>query len=150
MRRIIGRCFATRIAIVAVIALTACAPLVPRQMPSESEMMTAATALTKVSAAVEANLRYGEPDATISDADYLVQSVAHDPHLLAPLAHYQVTLRRRARHSDILVCSADGQLALLEDAGCTAILDSHLWRKTPALPCAFTLDLTQICPSRPN
>lgn len=150
MRRIIGRCFATRIAIVAVIELTACAPFIPRQVPGESEMMTMAAALTKVSAAVEANLRYGEPDATISDADYLVQSVAHDPHLLAPLAHYQVTLRRRARHSDILVCSADGQLALLEDAGCTAILDSHLWRKTPALPCAFTLDLTQICPSRPN
>jgi len=128
------------------IALAGCAAVTPAGRPGEDEMMTTAAALTKISAAVEANLRYGSTTVSVSDAEFLAQSVAHDPTLLAPFDHYRLTLRREALHADLLVCSDDGSVALLEDAGCTAALDAHRWRETPLSSCTFVLDLTRICP----
>ena len=106
-----------RLMIALVIVLTGCVTPAPRQTYSEGEMMTAAAALTKVTTAAEAKLRYGPPSDTLSDAEFLAQSVAHDPGLLKPVAGYQVKARRQGRQVAILVCSADGAIALLEDAG---------------------------------
>ena len=127
-----------------VFALTGCATLATGQTYSEEMMMTVAAAVTKVSAATEANLLYGSPSENLSDEEFLTQSVAHDPGLLAPFSAYQVKSMRKDGHSAILVCSQDGTLALLEDAGCTAALDRHRWRDSPS-PCTFTVDLAQLC-----
>jgi hypothetical protein len=139
-----------RLAMVIVIALAGCATLAAGQTYSEEEMMTAAAALTKVSAAAEANLRYGTPSDTLSDAEFLAQSVAHDPGLLRPVSAYQIKATRQGGNVAILVCSQDGTVALLEDAGCTAAMDRHRWRDDPRSPCAFTIDLALLCPSAPN
>jgi hypothetical protein len=135
-----------KLAVTLVIVLAGCVTPVTGQTYSEEEMMTAAAALTKVSAAVEANLRYGAPSDALSDAEFLAQSVAHDPRLLQTLAAYQVKASRQGRHAEILVCSPDGAIALLEDAGCTAAMDRHRWREEPKSPCTFTIDLSQLCP----
>jgi hypothetical protein len=110
-------------------------------------MMTAAAALTKVSAATEANLRYGSSTEAMSDDDFLTQSVAHDPGLLLPLSAYQIKSMRKAGYSAVLLCTQDGAKALLEDAGCTAALDRHRWRDDPGSSCAFTVELKQLCTS---
>jgi hypothetical protein len=135
---------------VLVVALAGCASLGTEQTYSEEQMMTAAAALTKVSAAAEANLRYGSPSDTLTDAEFLAQSVAHDPGLLKPISAYQVKATRQGGHVAILVCSEDGAIALLEDAGCTAAMDRHRWRDDPKSPCVFTIDLVQLCPAAPN
>lgn len=139
-----------RLMIAVVIALAGCATLATGQTYSEEQMMTAAAALTKVSAAAEANLRYGEPSDSLSDAEFLTQSVAHDPGLLTPLSAYQVRATRQGGHAAILVCSQDGSLALLEDAGCTAAMDRHRWRDEPKSACIFTIDVIQLCPTAAN
>jgi hypothetical protein len=113
-------------------------------------MMTTAVALTKLSAAVESNLRYGPPSESLSDAEFLTRSVAHDPALLAPFAEYRIMATRQGNHAATLVCSKDGATALLEDAGCTATMDFLRWKEHPRKPCAFTVDLAQLCPKGPN
>jgi hypothetical protein len=132
------------------LALTGCSSLTPEHFYSEQEMMTTAVALTKVSAAVEANLRYGAPSESLTDAEFLTRSVAHDPTLLAPFAEYQIKAMRQGNHAATLVCSQDGASALLEDAGCTAAMDLQRWKEHPRKPCAFTVDLAQLCPKGPN
>lgn len=134
-----------RLVMVLVIALAGCASLGTGQNCSEKELMTAAAALTKVSAAAEANLRYGSPSDSLTDAEFLTQSIAHDPGLLAPVSAYQVKAAREGGHVAILVCSQDGAVALLEDAGCTAAMDRHRWRDDPKSRCVFTIDLVQVC-----
>jgi len=139
-----------RIMVVLAIALVGCATVATGQTYSEEEMMTSAAAVTKVSAAVEANLRYGAPSDTVSDREFLAQSVAHDPGLLAPLSAYQVKTARQGGHTAILMCSQDGAIALLEDAGCTAAMDRHRWRDDPKSRCVFTIDLARLCSAAPN
>jgi hypothetical protein len=133
-----------------VVTLTGCSSLTPEHFYSDQEMMTTAVALTKVSAAVEANLRYGAPSESLTDAEFLTRSVAHDPTLLVPFSEYQIKAMRQGNHAATLVCSQDGTSALLEDAGCTAAMDLQRWKEHPRGPCAFTVNLAQLCPSAPN
>ena len=128
-----------------VLVLAGCTTLPPGGKVSEAEMMSAGAALTKVSAATEANLRYGSSTEALSDADFLTQSVAHDSGLLLPLSAYQIKSMRKDGHSAILLCSQDGANALLEDAGCTAALDRHRWRDDSGSSCTFSVDLKQLC-----
>ena len=139
-----------RLVMTILVVLAGCVNLATGQTYSEEEMMTAAAALTKVSAAAEANLRYGSASDTQSDAEFLAQSVAHDPGLLAPFSAYQIQAKRQGGHAAILICRTDGAIALLEDAGCTAAMDRHRWRDDPKGPCVFTVDLVQLCPAAPN
>ena len=140
----------TKLLAVLAIALAGCASVATGQTYGEEEMLISAAAVTKISAAAEASLIYGEPSETLSDAEFLTQSVAHDPGLLAPLSAYQVKAMRQSGHTAILMCSQDGAIALLEDAGCTAAMDRHHWRDDPKSPCVFTMDLAQVCPAAPN
>ncbi len=128
-----------------VLILAGCSTLPPRDKYSEAEMMNAAAALTKVSAAAEANLRYGSSADALSDPDFLAESVAHDPGLLISLTGYQIKSMRKDGYSAILLCTQDGASALLEDAGCTAALDRHRWRDDPDSSCTYSLDLKQLC-----
>jgi hypothetical protein len=135
-----------KLALIVVAVLAGCSTLAPEKQYSQEEMMSAAVALSKVSAAAEANLRYGSSSANISDDTFLAQSVAHDPELLKPLASYQVKSMRQDGHAILLLCSQDGTTALLEDAGCSAALDRHRWRDSPRSRCAFSIDAAQLCP----
>jgi hypothetical protein len=138
-----------RVMIAVVLVLTGCTTLGPGQS-GEDEMMNLAAALTKVSAATEANLLYGASSDTLSDGEFLFQSVAHDPGLLKPFASYQIKAMRQNGHTAILVCSENGAVALLEDAGCTAAMDRQRWKDVPPEPCVFTIDLAQLCAAVPH
>ena len=139
-----------RVLMILALALSGCASLVLEQRHSEEQMMTMAAALTKVSAATEANLRYGTPSDPISDSAFLDQSVAHDPGLLTAFSTYRIKTMRYNGHTANLVCSQDGTSALLEDAGCTAAMDKHRWREEGSAQCVFTLDLLTLCPAVRN
>lgn len=107
-----------------------------------------ASALTKLSAAVESAVGFKDPPAAISDADLIVFATQHDPTLRAPFAGYRLRVLRRDPHAAVLVCTPDGQRALLEDAGCSAALDTHRWKDAPPTPCEFTVDLAAVCSPR--
>jgi hypothetical protein len=124
----------------AAVLLASCAT-----QPSEREMNYLASALTKVSAAVDATVRYRRQPESLTEGELLRAATAHDNQLLKPFDGLSVRVLRSGRDSAVLVCQPQGK-ALLEDAGCTAKLDAHRWRTTGGgNQCAFTLDLDKVC-----
>ncbi len=128
------------IAVFAVCLVTACGT-----QPSEQEMNYLGSALTKVSAAVDATVRYRRPAEGLPEAELLQLSTAHDPALMKPFDGLTVRVLRDGRDSAVLVCEARGGKALLEDAGCTAKLDQHRWNSGGIERCEFTLDVKKVC-----
>lgn len=122
-----------------VVLLASCAT-----QPNEQEMNHLASALTKLSAAVDVTVRYRAPAETLSESELLLAATGHDPQLMKPFEGMKVRVLRRGRDSAVLVCQADGK-ALLEDAGCTAKLDVHRWSATGSDRCEFTLDIGKVC-----
>lgn len=125
--------------VVVLVVMGACA-----SRPSEREMNSLASALTKVSAAVDASARYRRSTDSLDEEQLLKVSTAHDASLMKPFEGMTVRVLRVGRDSAVLVCQANHGRALLEDAGCTARLDAPRWNTSPN-PCEFTLDVKQIC-----
>jgi len=110
------------------------------------KMYVLGSALTKLSASVEATVRYDDPPEGIGDNTLLILSTQHDPGLLEPFADYTVRISRQDGHAVVLVCDKDGKVGLLEDAGCSSEMDKHLWKVDPSRPCEFTLKVSEACP----
>jgi hypothetical protein len=111
----------------------------------DEQMYRFASALTKLSAAVESAVGFKDPPAGLTDTDLIVFATQHDPTLRAPFDVYTLRVLRWDPHAAVLVCTPDGRQALLEDAGCSAALDKHRWKDTPPTPCEFTVDLAAVC-----
>jgi hypothetical protein len=111
---------------------------------NRDEMNARASSLTKLAAAMESYVRYGEPPAGASEAELLAAGTRHDARLLGDLAGLKLRLLSQDRHAVLLVCSQDGERALLEDAGCTGKMDVHRWERDKA-PCEFTLAVKTVC-----
>jgi hypothetical protein len=112
--------------------------------PDPEEMYSQASALTKLSAAVESTVRYKNPPSQLGESELLVLATRHDPVLLENFKNYKVRVLREARHSVVLVCNASGTRALLEDAGCTGPMDRERWKDKPE-PCEFSIDTRAVC-----
>jgi len=137
---------AVTISVALVLALAAgCTPLTQTQPPDREEMYIRASALTKLSAAVESTVRYKNPPPELSDRELLTLATQHDPILLDNFKGYTVRVLRQARHSVVLVCDATGNRALLEDAGCSGPMDRHRWMGEKPEPCEFTFDTAEVC-----
>ena len=114
-----------------------------RRVDSE-EMYIKASALTKLSAAVESTVRYKNPPPELGEGELLTLATRHDPILLENFKGYKVRVLRNERHSVVLVCNAAGTHALLEDAGCSGPMDRNRWMGKPE-PCEFSLDTKTVC-----
>lgn len=130
------------VAALAIFLLAGCASG-PDRIDAE-EMYVKASALTKLSAAVESAMRYKNPPSDLGEQELLVFATRHDPALLENFRGYKVRVLRRERHSVVLVCNATGTRALLEDAGCTGPMDRARWREQPQ-PCNFSIDPGRVC-----
>ncbi|MBS7776798.1 hypothetical protein [Acidovorax sp. CCYZU-2555] len=113
--------------------------------PNEREMNSLGSALTKLSAAVDATARYKRSADTLDEDQLLRTSTAHDPGLLKPFEQQKIQILRAERDTAVLVCDAKTAQPLLEDAGCTPQLDAHRWRDSAQGSCEFSLDLKKIC-----
>ena len=114
---------------------------------AKAEMMyVLGSALTKLSASVEATVRYENPPEGIGDKELLDVSTKHDPGLMDPFAEYGLWVSRQDGHAVVLVCDKDGKVGLLEDAGCSSEMDRHLWKEYPTKPCDFTVKAKEVCP----
>lgn len=114
-----------------------------QENPAAEEMYVKASALTKLSAAVESMVRYKNPSPSWTDNELLSAATEHDPALLNNLGGYRLKVENRNRHAIVLVCSASGERALLEDAGCTAQMDRHRWPVPSS--CEFSLIIDSVC-----
>lgn len=133
-------------------ALLACAVVVATlgcasagRSPNEETLLIKASALTKLSAAAESAVRYKDAPEDLTDRALLQWATSHDPALLAPFPAYTLKVLRQDRHAVVLMCTEDGTIALLEDAGCTAALDRHRWRDTPGAVCGFSIEARVVC-----
>jgi len=113
------------------------------QQLDSDEMLQKASALTKLSKAVESTVRYKHPPEGISSDKLIELSTQHDLSLVTEFDDDVVKVLWHDRHSIVLICDQDGR-GLLEDAGCTAELDQHLWKIDNA-PCEFTLEIESVC-----
>lgn len=113
---------------------------------SEEAMMIKASELTKLSTAVESAVHYErDRSAGLKGLALMKFATEHDPELLSRFSAYEVRVSAKDSHSAVLVCTADGRRALLEDAGCTAPMDRHAWNEGPETPCEFKLNLSALC-----
>jgi hypothetical protein len=112
--------------------------------PDSEEMYIKASALTKLSAAVESTVRYKNPPLELSESELLTLATRHDPILLENFKDYKVRVLRQERHSVVLVCDASGRRALLEDAGCSGRMDRERWIGKPE-SCEFSIDAKEVC-----
>ncbi len=108
------------------------------------DMYIKASALTKLSAAVESTVRYKNPPSSLTDEQLLELATRHDPILLENFEGYKLRVRREGRHAVVLVCDVFGKRALLEDVGCSGRMDQAHWMGNPE-PCEFSIDLRQQC-----
>lgn len=113
---------------------------------TSEKMYELSAALTKLSRAVESAVRYGGAPESLSDEELVVLATKKQPGLREPFAAYKLRISRQAGHVVVLVCTQDGRIGLLEDAGCSAKLDEPLWKASPPRPCQFTLSVTKACP----
>lgn len=111
----------------------------------ERDMNHLASALTKVSAAVDAKVRY-EDFPVNAPSEALLQAVAQgDPQLMRNFDGRVLRVLRAGEDSAVLLCETGPGRALLEDAGCTAAMDAHRWSSAAPQRCEFTLNLKAVC-----
>jgi len=135
------RNFALNFVVLASVVMLTTSCLHAAQIDAE-EVSGLAAALTKVSAPVHSTVRYKNPPADIGDAALLNLATAHNPALLAAFDGYVLKARQDGSNSSVLVCK--GEIALVEDAGCTGKSD---WTASqPDQPCEYVLDLAATCP----
>ena len=110
------------------------------------EMLVKASALTKVARAVASAVQFKDAPASLSEEELLRFATQHDPEMLEPFRDYAVRARRVGMASSVLMCTKDRRTGLIEDSGCSARSDAHLWDRIPRVPCEFQLNLDQVCP----
>lgn len=134
------KCYRLILMFVFVVLLSSCF-----HVEDEEKLYILASALTKLSAAVESTVRYKRPPKDISDKELLVLATKHDPTLLSPFSGYAMLVKSENRHAIVLMCTTDKQKALLEDAGCSAKMDVHRWKGEKENDCIFTVNLESAC-----
>jgi len=130
----------------ALLMMTGCIPCPSRD--AASTMTPLADALTKLSPKVESVVRYGNPPENSTSSDLLALATQSDPGLLQLFNGYEVRAFAHDRHASVMVCTIDGKRGLLEDLGCSAMLDRNLWIEQTLMPCSFTLSATLGCEAK--
>lgn len=111
----------------------------------ESEMYEKASALTKLSSAVEAVVLYKNLPPTLTDSEILSVATEGSPNLRQEFAAFTVRIAKHEQGVIVLVCTANAKAAILEDVSCTAKMDRHHWRDAANTACAFTLSVPEAC-----
>lgn len=111
----------------------------------EEKYYQLASALTKLSKAVEAEVVFENPSSQTTGEELLSKATAHDRSLLSPFSQYSLQAVRQGGHAALLLCTSDGQQALLEDIGCSPVLDRHAWKIKSLQPCRSVIDVERVC-----
>ncbi len=138
----------TRTLFLGLLATLLCTSSLAADYMDPEYMLPMASRLTKLSTAVESAVRYKNPSAQLSEEALLKFATQHDPGLLAQFSELKIRVSSKNKEALLLICTPDGSRGLLEDVGCTAEMERHLWRDELTAPCEFTLDVVAVCASR--
>lgn len=111
----------------------------------DKDMYRMASALTKLTAAVDAQVFFTPGGGALDDAGLLAAVASSQPDLLPNFSSYVLRIHRYQAAVVLLVCTGDATEAVLEDVSCTARLDRHHWRDTPGSACMPTTNVAQVC-----
>jgi hypothetical protein len=114
---------------------------------NSEKMYEKASALTKVSSALEAAVYFDNPPEGLQDRALLEYATKHDPQLLEPFDSLTLKASYTNRHGVVLVCDEQGLEAFMQDLGCTAKLDEHYWQTAGSELCEIDHNATAKCPS---
>jgi hypothetical protein len=115
------------------------------QKQSQEEMFVSAAAMKRLSAAVESSVRYKDVPEELRDYELLEKATENNPQLLKGFENFSLKAIIVNKHSIVLMCDAQGKLALIEDTGCTGEVDALHWQNDAPQPCDFTLDISAVC-----
>jgi hypothetical protein len=132
----------TLISLVAALLLGACVASITAA-PDNEERGRLSTKMVNLSSAVDTYFADLPKAPTDSDATILQNATHHDNRLLSPeFELYVLKVQYQDPYAVLLLCSKDGNWAIMEDAGCSARLDRQV---THAAPCEFTLHVSRGC-----
>lgn len=115
---------------------------------SPSERGNLSVLLVNLSSAVDAYFSTLSEAPTENDSDILSIATIPDPSLLSPQFNdYLLKVQYQQHHAVLLLCTKDGKVALMEDAGCSARLDRQVTNNSP---CEFTLNVLPNCQIKAN
>ncbi|GKS85048.1 hypothetical protein AVMA1855_12870 [Acidovorax sp. SUPP1855] len=122
-----------------------CCALMACSNNQEPKMNSAASALTKLTANVEAEILYGTGAKDVSDRAVIDKAFEENPMLKPELGANDILLRRGDKGVVVLMCTHDRGTSLLEDLSCTPQMDQHHWRDAPGRACMFSMS-PDACP----
>lgn len=129
--------------LVATLLLGICAVAIAAP-PDDEERGRLSTKMVNLSSAVDAYFSDLPEAPTEDDQAILKNATQHDSRLLSPeFEPYLLKVQYQAPYAVLLLCSKDGQVAIMEDAGCSARLDRQVIDEEA--PCEFTLRVSQGC-----
>ena len=99
--------------------------------------------LPKLTAAIQALVRYPDPDAPVPDDRLVAEAIKAKPELQRAFQGHPIKVRRDAKNVVVLISSPDGKYAWLEDASWTLGVDHKWFQSTPPVPADFTMDPAQ-------
>lgn len=121
------------------ILLTACSA---QAEYSDEAMYDLASILKDVAQAVDGEVKFGEIH-NLADEQIIANAMSSAPDKLAKLSEYQVVLEIQGDNAVMLLC--DGDVALMEDAGCNAAFDNGYWHQPKHNTCKISLNASSVC-----
>jgi len=109
---------------------------------SDETMYDLASILKDVAQAVDGEIKFGEIN-NLADEQIIANAMSSAPDKLAKLSEYQMILDIQGDHAVMLLC--DGDVALMEDAGCNAAFDNHYWHQPQHNTCKISLNASSVC-----
>ncbi|MBD8511368.1 hypothetical protein L6J37_19975 [Photobacterium sp. WH77] len=109
---------------------------------SDEAMYDLASILKDVAQAVDGEIKFGEIN-NLADEQIIANAMSSAPDKLAKLNEYQMILDIQGDHAVMLLC--DGDVALMEDAGCNAAFDNRYWHQPQHNTCKVSLNASSVC-----
>lgn len=109
---------------------------------NDEKMYDLASQFKDLAQTVDGSIKFGET--VIENGDNALEIVSiGQPDKVAPFAKYTIKVDVQGDNAVLLLCDAD--IALIEDAGCNAVLDKIYWKNATQNSCSFTIDSHQLC-----
>jgi hypothetical protein len=108
----------------------------------DERMYDLASKFKDLSQSIDGHIKFSED--LIYDGDQILnQMLLSAPNLLTSFADFTIKVSVQKSNAILLLC--DGDIALIEDAGCNAVMDKILWKDVKPNSCEFTIDSIQLC-----
>lgn len=109
---------------------------------NDEKMYDLASQFKDLAQTVDGSIKFG--DVMIDSGAQALEIVSTEqPDKVAPFVKYTIKAEMQGDNAVLLLCEED--VALIEDAGCNAVLDKVYWNELKSNSCVITLQSNQVC-----